>query len=128
MAIKYKIVPRKNPQDFEAAPRYYARVVPTGKKTFRELSERVASHTTMSVPDTYGVLMALEEEIIVSLKEGTQIELGNICFLYPSLECESAESEEAFTAVSNITKRGIRIRARQGLVRQMAVVPVEKVS
>lgn len=64
MSIHFKVVPRKNPQDPAAAPKFYAQVVPTGKRTLEQLSERVASHTTMSAPDIYGVLMGLQDEIL----------------------------------------------------------------
>ena len=127
MAIKYKIVTRKNPQDFEAAPKYYAQVVTGAKKNLRDIAERIASHTTMSTPDVFGVLMALEEEVIVALKDGAHVELGNLCILYPTLQCNGADSLEAFNAAGNITAKKIGIRAKKALSNQMANVPLERV-
>ncbi len=54
----------------EGPPKYYAQMVPTDKKDLKSLSEDVSRHTTMSAADVYGVLMALEEEIIAALKGG----------------------------------------------------------
>lgn len=126
MSIKIRIVPRKNPQNTAAAPKYYAQVAPKGKLNLRNLSKRVASHTTMSAPDIYGVLMGLEEEIIVALKNGEKVELGNLCIFYPSVQSEGADSEADFNIVRNIKKKGIRIRPKQTLSSQMAQVSVEK--
>ena len=82
----------------------------------------------MSAPDIYGVLMALENEIIAALKDGAQVELGNLCIFYPSVQSDGVDSEEAFNTVSHIKKKGIRIRAKQKLSHQMAEVSVEKLS
>ena len=128
MAIRFKLMARKNPQKPEDPPKYYAQVVPSAKINLKTLSQRVSSHTTMSAPDVYGVLMALEEEIIASLKEGAQVELGNLCIFYPDLKSEGAESEDAFNAGSHIKRKSIRVRPKQALSRQMENVPVEKIS
>ena len=127
MAIRFKLMARKNPQNPNDPPKYYAQVVPSAKINLRALSKRVANHTTMSAPDVYGVLMALEEEIVTSLKEGARVELGDLCIFYPDLKSEGAESEDAFNAVSHIKRKSIRIRPKQVLARQMEDVPVEKI-
>jgi len=127
MAIHFKLVPRRNPQKPDDPPKYYAQVVPTDKKNLKSLSEDVSRHTTMSAADVYGVLMALEEEIIAALKGGSQVELGSLCIFYPDLKGDGAESPDAFNASSHIKRKGIRVRAKQVLARQMEDVPVEKV-
>jgi len=128
MAIHFKLMPRRNPQDAAAAPRYYAKAVPNGKRNLRALSKRVASHTTMSAPDVYGVLMALEEEIIVALQEGANVELGELCIFYPAVQSEGVDNEADFNAAAHITRKTIKIRPKQKLSRQMAEVPVERES
>ena len=90
------------------------------------MAGRVASHTTMSMPDVYGVLLALGEEIIVELKNGAQVELGDLLTLYPELESEGVASPEDFNAGVHITKKGVRIRAKKSLIKQMAETPAEK--
>ncbi len=128
MAIRFKLMARKNPQNPSDPPKYYAQVVPNGKTNLRTLSKRVANHTTMSAADVYGVLMALEEEIISALQDGQQVELGNLCIFYPDLKSDGADSEDAFNASSHIKRKGIRIRPKRVLARQMEDVPVEKIS
>ena len=80
MAIRFKLMPRKNPQDMAAPPKYYV-----------------------------------------------QVELGNLCIFYPSLQSEGADTEDAFSTVSHIKRKGIRIIPKQSLSNQMSEVSVEKV-
>jgi len=63
MAIRYKIVTRKNPQDLEAAPKYHAQVVVDGKDSTQTLAQEIALSTTMGKADVIGVLTALGEVV-----------------------------------------------------------------
>ena len=128
MAIRFTLVPRNNPQDTAAPQRYYAKVEPNGKRTLKNLSERVASHTTMSAPDVYGVLMSLEEEIVAALKDGAQVELGDLCIFYPLLQSDGVDTPEDFNTTSHIKRKSIRIRPKQSLANKMADVPLERTS
>ena len=127
MALRFKLVQRRNPQEPSAPQKYYATVVPNGKRTLKNLSERVASHTTMSAPDVYGVLMALEEEIIAALKDGAKVELGDLCSFYPVVQSDGVESPDDFNGAKHIKRKSVRVAARQSLVRNMENVSVEKV-
>ena len=42
MAIHFKIIARKNPQDPAAAPKYYAQAVANGKRDLEGLAERIS--------------------------------------------------------------------------------------
>ena len=127
MSIKFRLVTHRNPQDPAAAPKYYAQVVTDQEVTFKDLSETVARHTTMSAPDTYGVLMGLEEEIRVALRNGAKVVLGDLCILYPALKGDGADTEADYNAASHITGKTVKIRPRKSLRDIMANVPVEKV-
>ena len=115
MAISFKVVPRVNPQDRNAPPKYYAQVTYTGKRTLNDLADRIARSTTMGVADINGVLIALQEEIIDGLKQGASVELGNLCTFYPGIQSEGAESAEAFNAGVNIKRKKVTIRPKQQL-------------
>ena len=128
MSIHFKLMPRRNPQDAAAAPRYYAHAVPTSKQNLRALSKRVASHTTMSAPDIYGVLMALEEEIILALQDGANVELGDLCIFYPVVQSEGVDNEADFNAAAHITRKTIKIRPKQKLSKQMSEISVQRTS
>ncbi len=128
MAIRFKLVPRKNPQDETAAPKYYAQVVTIEKVNLKDLAELVTSHTTMSGPDVYGVIMALEGEIKTALKSGRAVELGDLCIMYPALDSDGADTEEDFSSTSHITRKKVRIRAKRGLSKTMSDVSVERIS
>ncbi len=124
MAIHFKIIARKNPQDPAAPPKYYAQAVANGKRDLEGLAERISRTTTMGVGDIYGVLKTLEEEIIYALKDGVSVELGSICDIYATVSGSGAETEADFSAASHIDKKSIRITAKAKLKKQMADVPV----
>ncbi len=127
MAISFKLVARKNPQNPAAAPLYYAQATSNGKRDLKSLAVDVARHTTMSVADVHGVLLALQEEIIVALKEGSIVELGDLCSFYPTVYSEGVANPDEFKANVHIRQKGINVRPRQVLSKQMHDITVHRV-
>ena len=41
MSISYKIVPRRNPQDFTVASKFYVAITPNGSVDFESLAEMI---------------------------------------------------------------------------------------
>ncbi len=126
MAIHFRLIQHRNLQDPTAPPKYYPRAIANEQKDLMALAQTIARNTTMGVADIHGVLLALEEEIMDALKEGSSVELGRICDFYPSLTGEGVENIEDFNAASHIKKKSIRIRAKRNLVKQMDLVPVKR--
>jgi len=122
MAIHYKVLPRKNPQDPAAPEKYYGQAVITGKMDLDALAQRVAQNTTLGVGDVFGVLKSLEEAIINALTDGMAVELGGICDIYPQVSGPGADSADTFSAATNITKKRVRIRSKAKLNRSMETV------
>lgn len=127
MAVKFKLIPRKNPQDLAAAPKHYPQAVANGRKDLKALAERISRNTTMGVGDIHGVLLSLEEEIVYALRDGSAVELGNICWLYPAVTGEGVDNPEDFNVISHLKRRRVRVSAKRSLVRQMVDVSVERV-
>ena len=128
MAIKFKLVERKNPQDLAAPPKYYAQAIATGKRDLKTLAERIAANTTMGVGDIYGVLLSLEQEIGYALQDGARVELGDFCFFAPSVQSEGVANISDFNSAAHIKKKGINIRAKRSFAKKMSDVPVERIS
>ena len=76
--VTYSVVPRKNLNDKEAAPKFYARAKATGDIDLREMSERIQQSCTVTKADVHAVLVALEDVIINALKSGEIVRLGDL--------------------------------------------------
>jgi len=126
MAIKYKIVTRKNPQDFEAAPKYYAQVVVDGKDSTQTLAQEIALSTTMGKADVIGVLTALGDIVGQHLAMGRNVDLLDLCILSPSITSTGAASEAEFNVKTNIKRVGVNIRAKRNLVEAVAKAGLQK--
>lgn len=126
--FSYKVLSRKNPQDLTAPPKFYAQVVFTGKKDLKYLSQRIAHASTMSEADIYGVLIALTHEVTEALKEGSIVELGDLCSFYPALQSDGADTAETFTASSNIKRKSVNVRASRSLSAKFAEIGLKKLN
>ncbi|WNM18787.1 HU family DNA-binding protein [Flavobacterium capsici] len=78
MAIKFQVLPRKNPQDFNAPEKFYAAALGDGETDLDTLAEMIAYQCTVTKPDCYAVLMALEHNIVSELRQGRIVKLGSI--------------------------------------------------
>jgi predicted histone-like DNA-binding protein len=128
MAIHFKLTARRNPSDQTAPQKYYAQAVTTGKRNLKLLAQRIADNTTMGIGDIHGVLLSLEQEIVYAMEDGASVELGDICFFYPTVQSEGVENASDFNATAHIKKKSIRIKVKQSLGRKIAEVPVQKIS
>lgn len=75
MAVTFKMVPKKNIMVDPPVIKYYPCAVSQGKVDLEALAQVVASRTTMSEADCYGVLVALTKAIGDSLVNGKIIDL-----------------------------------------------------
>ena len=110
--VTYSVIPRLNPRDKEAAPKYYARAQASGDVNIREMSERIQQTCTVTKADVQAVLIALEDVIIDALKSGEIVRLGDLGAFQIGLSSKGAETEEDYTP-SLIQKA--RINFRPGL-------------
>jgi predicted histone-like DNA-binding protein len=97
MAIKYKLVAKKNPRDLEAAPKFYASAVTTRKIDLDEFSKKIARSSTVARADVYAVLVAVIDEALDSLGNGNQLYLGKLGSMEVNLKSEGAATEEEFS-------------------------------
>jgi len=76
MTVKYSVVPKKDPRDLEAPPKYYPTVVSTGRSDLRAIANRIALMSTVTSVDTLAVLEAFLIVIPKELASGNIVELG----------------------------------------------------
>ena len=93
-SVTYSVVPRINPSEKSAPPRYYAQAQARGDVNVREMAERIQSTCTVHKSDVYAVLVALEDVIADALQNGEIVRLGDLCTLQVSLSGKGAMTED----------------------------------
>ena len=112
-SVTYSVVPRINPSEKSAPPRYYAQAQARGDVNVREMAERIQSTCTVHKSDVYAVLVALEDVIAEALQNGEIVRLGDLCTLQVSLSGKGAMTEDEYT--TDLIKRA-KINFRPGKV------------
>ena len=110
MPVEYKLIPKRNPQDPEAEPRYYATPVYHKTVTMSELAREVSARsTTTSEGDVYSVLVDVRDIIRAHIADGDRVHVEGIGTFEISLSSGSAETKETFHP-SDIKEGRIRYR------------------
>ena len=78
MSVKYKVLPRKNPQDLFAPEKFYAAAIADGETDLDKLAEQISYQCTVTESDCYAVLLSLERNIISELEQGRIVKLGRL--------------------------------------------------
>ncbi|MGO4708836.1 HU family DNA-binding protein [Chryseobacterium sp. 2TAF14] len=128
MSVKYNITERKNLQDPQAAPKFYASAKADGKINLKSLSREIAGDsTTVSDTDVLAVLNDLIKAVNRHLADGKIVKLGDFGNFQVSISSDGAETEEKVTSA---LIRGNKINFRPGVdLRDMlSTVKYEKYS
>lgn len=78
MAIKFQVLPRKNPQDMSAPEKFYAAALGDGEIDLDRLAEKIAYQCTLTEVDCHAVLLSLVHNVSEELKEGRIVRLGKL--------------------------------------------------
>ena len=111
-SVTYSVVPRINPRDKEAAPKFYAQAQARGDVNIREMATRIQGSCTVTKADVYAVLVALEDVIMEALQNGEIVRLGELGTFQVSLSGKGAVTSEDYDA--SLIKKA-RINFRPGL-------------
>ena len=95
-SVTYSVVPRKNPRDKDASPKYYAQAQSRGDVNIREMSDRIQASCTVHKSDVYAVLVALEDVVAEAIQNGEIVRLGDLCTLQVSLSGKGALTEDDY--------------------------------
>lgn len=115
MAVLFKTIGRKNPQDLTAPEKFYPMAVSNGEVDLRSLAKTLTRESTVTPGDCYSILVNLEEQIAILLKEGRSVKLGHLGSFRISISGDGSDTEEEVTN-SSVTKSraifrpGIEIR------------------
>jgi len=98
MTVKYNVVQRGNPSNAEAPKKFYPSIESSGRKTLRQMAERISQISTISTADTMAVLEALLTTIPDELAAGNIVELGDFGNFWLRSDSEGADTAEAVRA------------------------------
>ena len=126
-SVTYSVVPRINPSEKSAPPRYYAQAQARGDVNVREMAERIQATCTVHKSDVYAVLVALEDVIAEALQNGEIVRLGELCTLQVSLSGKGAMTEEEYTT-DLIKKSKVNFRPGRVLSNALASLSFSKVA
>ena len=112
-SVTYSVVPRLNPRDKDASPKYYAQAQARGDMNIRDMADRIQASCTVHKSDVYAVLVALEDVVSESIQNGEIVRLGDLCTLQVSLSSKGALTEKDYNTA--LIKRA-KINFRPGKV------------
>lgn len=92
MAIQFKMIPKKNMLVSPPEVKYYPCAVSNGVEDLESLSKKIASRSTMSQADCYGVIVALTQAIGESLSDGKIVSLDFLGSFKVTLQGTPAEN------------------------------------
>ena len=78
MPLNYSIAMLPNPMEKSAPPRAYAKAQINGEMSMKELSKEVSNKCTVHSADVSAVLIATVETLLAALKEGKQVDFGEL--------------------------------------------------
>ena len=126
--VTYSVVPRYNPREKNAPPKYYAQAQASGDVSLREMSQRIQSTCTVTKADVYAVLIAMEDVITEALKSGEIVRLGDLGTFQIGLSGKGAVTEDDYDT-SLIEKARINFRpglALAGALTSLTYAKVDK--
>ncbi|WP_455672380.1 HU family DNA-binding protein [Phocaeicola sp.] len=125
-SVSYSVVPRKNPMEPNADPRFYAQAQANGDVTTREMAERIQKTCTVTRADVVAVLTALEDVIVEALSAGEIVRLGDLGAFQIGLSGKGANTEDRYE-ISLIKKAKINFRPGSALSGMLTALTFNKV-
>jgi predicted histone-like DNA-binding protein len=110
MAVHFKMVAKQNNLASPPEIKYYPCAVHQGETDLNTLANLIASRSTMSKADCYGVIIALTEAITQELKQGRIVKIDNLGTFQLTLQGIAADTIDAL-GKSNIKKPRIVYKA-----------------
>lgn len=105
MSVKYKVLPRKNPQDLFAPEKFYAAAIADGETDLDKLAEQISYQCTVTESDCYAVLLSLERNIISELEQGRIVKLGRLGNFQIGVSSEGKDTADEVTSGAIVKTR-----------------------
>ena len=118
MAVQFKMVPKQNNLVAPPEINYYPCAVSVGEVNLDDLARTIASRSTMSRADCYGVIMALSDVIGESLSNGNIVKINSLGTFQLVLQGTASKTEEVL-GKSNIKGCKINYKPSSDLKNKM---------
>lgn len=107
MTVRFNVVERGNPANPTAPKKWYPSIDSSGRKTLRQMAERISQISTISTADTMAVLEALLTVIPEELAAGNIVELGDFGSFWLRIESDGVETadEVRSSQIQNVLPR-----------------------
>lgn len=92
--IHYKPVPKNNPRDLTAPPKYHVRLVAKGVKNIDDVSKLISDGSTLRENDIQSVMYGLVNVVGQILEDGYSVQLGELGTLFLSTTSSGVETPE----------------------------------
>lgn len=125
MAIIYKAVPKKNPQNLAQPVKYYPQVITIGAADLRDLAREISQMSTVSSTDTVAVVEALLNVIPTTLGSSRIVRLGDFGTFSLSVSGEGAATPEEVSS-QHIQKLSVNFRPGKVFLEALNKVPFKK--
>ena len=126
MTIRYNVVPKVDPRNLEAPPKYYPTAVSTGRTDMRALAERIAEISTVSTIDSMAMLEALQVVIPDELSQGKIVDLGGFGAFRLTIKA-SGEAVPDDVSVRNIKTTRVQFKPGPGFIDMLKGLKFRKV-
>jgi predicted histone-like DNA-binding protein len=127
MAVNFKVIQKKNPQDLLATPKSYAIAISNGTSDIDRLAKLVGDGSTVRQNDVYAVIIGLVNTITDELSEGRSVRLGKLGMFSISVSSEGSDTAEEVNA-TNIKSAKVRYRPSTELKGMLNALKFNKVS
>lgn len=109
MAINYSLVKLASKfGDKAGVPKFYARAQMNESISLKKFAKLISMQTTVSYADVTAVLVSMQENMIIELQRGNQIDFGELGKFRLQLTCEGAATAAEFKSDINI--KGVNIQ------------------
>ena len=109
MPVQFKMIPKQNNLVTPPQVNYYPCAVSKGEENLDSLAKTIASRSTMSRADCYGVIVALSEVIGEALTDGKIVKIDNLGSFQLTLTGTAAATPEPI-GIENIKEAKIKFR------------------
>lgn len=111
MPITFNVVPKKNPQQPNNPPKYYANIVGEGKTTLEDLAKYASTVSTVSKADILAVLESTFSKIADDVADGKIVYVGE----YFTLQAGgSSEGKDTADEVNGSSIKSVKTVFRPG--------------
>jgi nucleoid DNA-binding protein len=125
MSLLYRIIPKRNPQNKEAAPKHYAVATSRGMIQLEQLLDAICEGTTLNRDEARMALNRLFKKAEEFMTLGFSVHLGNLGYMHVSMKSKGADKPEEATAsmITDIVPRFVFGRKLRDSVKK---IPVER--